>query len=282
MDKKEMEGKYCIVTGANSGIGKETAIGLAKAGAYVVFTARDKKRGEEARAEIVKRSGNEHVELLVADLSTHAGVQSLATQYLQKHDQLHVLVNNVGGLFQTFEKNKDGMELTFALNYYAPFLLTHLLLDTMKKSAPARIINVASRVQAESLHIGKLLHPAPYKSMQVYGTSKLAVIMFTYTIAEKLQGTGVTVNAVHPGVIFTPQSARVAPTFFSPLLKLFMSSPEKGAQPSLRLAMEPTLQTVSGNYYNQFTPKRTVPFSYDKQEQEKLYEWSLALVGKYS
>ncbi|MBU5441085.1 SDR family oxidoreductase [Paenibacillus sp. MSJ-34] len=275
----DMNGKLCLITGANSGIGKETALGLAKAGAHVVIAARDVKRGEEAKADIIERSGNRNVELLLADMSTGDGIRSLAEQYLSRHKQLHVLINNAGGLFQQYQKNAEGMEMTFALNYYAPFLLTHLLLDTLKASAPARIVNVASRVQAKSLNIDQLPEPVPYNSMKAYGASKLAVVMFTYTLARRLSGTSVTVNAVHPGVIYTPQSARMAPSLFRPLLKLFMSNPEKGAEPSLRLATDSSLEGVSGQYFHKKEPKQTGPFSYDNRQQEKLYERSLEWSG---
>ncbi|WP_144939270.1 SDR family oxidoreductase [Paenibacillus sp. 32O-W] len=274
-----MNGKLCLITGANSGIGRETALGLAKSGAHVVMAARDPKRGEEAQADIIKRSGNRSVELLVADMSTSDGVRSLAEQYLYRHDKLHVLINNAGGVFKDYQKNAEGMEMTFALNYYAPFLLTHLLLDTLKRSAPARIVNVASEVQAETLNIEQMIAPAKYNSLKVYGASKLAVVMFTYALARKLSGTFVTVNAVHPGVIYTPQSSRMAPSIFRPLLKLFMSSPEKGAGPSLRLAADPSLEGISGQYFKQMEQKQTGPFSYDQQQQERLYERSLKWCG---
>ncbi|GIP36079.1 SDR family oxidoreductase [Paenibacillus sp. J2TS4] len=274
-----LNGRYCLITGANSGIGKETALGLAKSGAHVVMAARDTKRGEEAKADIIERSGNGNVELILADMSTSDGIRSLAKQYLNRYEKLHVLINNAGGVFKDYRKNAEGMELTFALNYYAPFLLTHLLLDTLKKSAPARIVNVASEVQAESLNIEQLADPVKYNSLKVYGASKLAVVMFTYTLARKLSGTSVTVNAVHPGVIYTPQSARMAPSLLRPLLKLFMSSPDKGAEPSLRLAADPSLEGVSGHYYKQKEQKQTGPFSYDQQQQEQLYERSLEWCG---
>lgn len=275
----DMKGKFCLITGANSGIGKETALGLAKAGAHVVMAARDAKRGEEAKADIVERSGNRNVELLLADMSASDGIRSLAEQYLSRHERLHVLINNAGGLFQAHQKNAEGMEMTFALNYYAPFLLTHLLLDKLKESAPARIVNVASQVQAKSLNIEQLADPVPYHSMKAYGASKLAVVMFTYALARRLAGTSVTVNAVHPGVIYTHLSARMAPAFVHPLLKLFMSSPEKGAKPLLRLATDPSLEGASGHYYKQTERKQTGPFSYDLQQQEKLYERSLEWSG---
>ena len=153
------------------------------------------------------------------------------------------------------------------------------MLETIKRSAPARIINVASEMHAKSLIIEKLINDVNYKPMKVYGASKLAVIMLTFALARKLSGTAVTVNAVHPGVIYTHQSARMAPTFFRPLLKLFMSSPEKGALPSLKLAMDSSLDGVTGQYYYKETKKQTGPFSMDIEYQEKLYEKSLIWGG---
>ncbi|MEF2245729.1 SDR family oxidoreductase [Paenibacillus sp. IITD108] len=271
----KMTGKICLVTGASTGIGKETALGLAKSGAYVVIGARSRERGEAAQKDIIQRSGNRNVELILADLTTSDGIRSLANQFLSRHDKLHVLINNAGGVFKDYQKNNDGMELTFALNYYAPFLLTQLLLETIKRSAPSRIINVASEMHAESLDIEKLTDPVQYSSMKVYSASKLAVIMFTYALARELSGTAVTVNAVHPGVIYTPQSARMAPSFFRPLLKLFMSSPEKGAKPSLKLAMDCSMEGITGQYYKKEIKKQTGAYSMDIKQQGKLYEQSL-------
>lgn len=276
-----MAGKYCLITGANSGIGKETALGLAQAGAHVVIAARDRQRGEAARAEIAQASGNKQVALLVADLSVSSGVHALAQQYRQQYGKLHVLINNAGGTFSKYERNADGMEMTFALNYLSPFLLVHLLLDLLQASSPARIINVASRMQSSELQLDKLLDPgaAGYRSLAVYSHVKLANIMFTYAMARRLEGTGVTVNAVHPGIIFTPQSSRGVPAFMHPLLRLFMASPAAGAAPSVKLAVDPQLAGETGRYYDRLQPKSSRPCSYDVELQERLYAQSLEWAG---
>jgi NAD(P)-dependent dehydrogenase (short-subunit alcohol dehydrogenase family) len=272
-------GNVCLVTGGNSGIGLETAVGLASGGAAVAIVSRDATRGEQAREAIARRSGNSNVELIVADLSSGQGVRQAAEQFLSRHDRLHVLVNNAGGVFRRRQMNPDGIEMTFAVNYMAPFLLTHLLLDALKAAGSARIVNVASEIQAKSLDLEQLRDPAAYSAMKVYGRSKLAVVLFTYRLAEKLRGTPVTVNAVHPGAVYTPLSARFAPAFLRPAMRLFMDSPERGAQPSLRLALAPELEGVTGKYYNKLQEKRTVPISYDAALQERLYERSLEWSG---
>ncbi|XID93877.1 SDR family oxidoreductase [Paenibacillaceae bacterium WGS1546] len=263
-----------LVTGGNSGIGLETAVGLASSGATVVIVSRDAKRGEQAREEITRRSGNSGIELIVADLSFGASVRQAAEQFLSRHDRLHVLVNNAGGLFQQLQMSPDRFEMTFALNYLAPFLLTHTLLGALKAGG-GRIVNVASAVQAKTLDLDQLRDPGSYSSMKVYGRAKLAVIMFTYWLAKKLKGTGVTVNALHPGAIYTPQSSRTVPGFLRPAMRLFMASPEQGAQPSLRLALAPEMEGVTGKYYNKLQEARTVPISYNSELQERLYERSL-------
>jgi len=274
-------GKVCLVTGGNSGIGLETAIGLASSGATVVIVSRDAKRGVQAKEEIARRSGNSRVELIVADLSSRGGVRHAAEQFLSRHERLHVLVNNAGGLFHQKQMSSDRFEMTFAINYLAPFLFTHLLLDALKACESARIVNVASAVQAKSLdaELEQLREPVSYSSMKVYGQAKLSVILFTYWLAKKLQGTGVTVNALHPGAIYTPQSSRVVPGFLRPAMRLLMALPEKGALPSLRLALAPELEGVTGKYYNKLQEARSVPISYNAELQEQLYEYSLNWCG---
>lgn len=259
-----------LVTVGNSGIGLETAVGLASSGATVVIVSRDARRGEQAMEEIIRRSDNSRVELIIADLSFSAGIQQTAEQFLSRHDKLHVLVNNAGGLFQQLQMSPDRFEMTFAINYLAPFLLTHLLLDALKVGG-GRIVNVASAVQAKTLDLDQLRDPASYSSMKVYGQAKLAVIMFTYWLAKKMKGTGVTVNALHPGAIYTPQSARTVLDFLRPVMRLFMSSPEQGARPSLRLALAPELEGVTGKYFNKLQEAQSVPISYNEAMQEKLY-----------
>lgn len=274
---KDYSKKVCLVTGGNSGIGLETAIGLASSGATVVIVSRDAERGEKAKEKIIYRSGNSKIELIVADLSHRRGVQQAAEQFLSRYEQLHVLVNNAGGMFQKYHKSQDNSEMTFAINYLAPFHLTHLLLDALKADDSARVINIASTVQAKTLDadLNQLREPASYSSMEVYGRAKLAVVMFTYWFAKKLEGTGVTVNALHPGTIYTPQSSRTVPGFLRPVMRWVMSTPQQGAQLSLHLSLAPELEGVTGKYYKKFKEAKSVPISYNKEWQERLYERSL-------
>src|SRR6266704_5424053 len=190
-----MQGKICMVTGANSGIGKATALALAQMGATVVMVCRDRARGEEARSEITMKSRNNAVDLLQADLSSQQSIRQLVGNFQHHYTHLHVLINNAGAAFPGRRRETvDGLEMTFAVNYLAPFLLTNLLLDLLKASAPARIVNVSSNSHEAGYIKLDDLQAEHYKSMRAYGQSKLAVVLFTYELARRLQGTGVTAN----------------------------------------------------------------------------------------
>ncbi len=203
-DTTTMKDKVVMVTGANSGIGKAASLALAKMGATVVMVARSRERGEAARSEIVRKSQNNAVDLLLADLSSLESVRILASEFRKKYSELHVLINNAGLFNQRRSVTIDGYENTFATNYLAPFLLTNLQLDLLKASAPSRIINVSSvghyngHINFDDINLEK-----EYGGWKAYGQSKLALVLFTHELAKKLQGTGVTVNAVHPGTVAT-------------------------------------------------------------------------------
>lgn len=274
-----MKDRICLVTGANSGIGLATAAGLARQGARVVLACRNPERGEAARREIAETTGNRNVDLLIADLSSQRDVRRLAEQVRERYGRLHVLVNNAGGLFPKRQTSPDGFEMTLAVNYLSPFLLTHLLLEELEKGGRARVVNVASEVQAKRLDPEDLPNPAAYGSFQAYGQAKLAVVLMTYYLAVRVRERGITVNALHPGVVYTPQASRVAPAFARPLMKLFMASPEKGARTSLYLASSPEAESLTGRYFKDGKPKRSVPVSYDEELQRRLYERSLEWTG---
>ena len=190
-----MSGRICMVTGANSGIGKATALGLARAGAHVIMVCRDRTRGENVQHEIIQQSGNPEIELLLADLSSQQSIRQLVHDFTQRYAYLHVLVNNAGGVFARRRLSVDGLEMTFALNHLASFLLTNLLLDTLKASAPARIINVSSIAQAQGfIDLDDLQAVKKYRVMRAYAQSKLANVLFTYALGHRLRGSGVTVN----------------------------------------------------------------------------------------
>src|SRR5437868_1262283 len=201
MTEHHLQGKICLVTGSTSGIGKVTARELANRGATVVLVSRSRAKGEATQAAIKQATGNPHVELLVADLSVLQDVRRLATEFQHTHRHLHLLVNNAGGAYPTRTLTSEGFEATLAVNYLAPFLLTELLLDTLKASAPARIVNVSSAQHATvSMEFDNLQGEKKYANLRNYGQAKLALLLWTYELARRLEGTGVTVNALHPGV----------------------------------------------------------------------------------
>ncbi len=269
---------------ANSGIGKATALGLAQMGATVVMVCRDRARGEEARSEITTKSKNNAVDLLLADLSSQQSIRQLVGNFQHHYTHLHVLINNAGATFPGRRRETvDGLEMTFAVNYLAPFLLTHLLLDLLTASAPARIVNVSSdshrsgSIQLDDLQAEKL-----YRPMRTYPQAKLAVVLFTYELARRLQGTGVTANCLHPGFVATNFAQSDGEPAVRPLVKLigsFGTSPEKGAKTSIYLASSPDVEGVTGTYFVKSMPKRSATISYDESLQRQLWEQSAKLVN---
>ncbi len=278
-----MQGKICLLTGANSGIGKATALGLAQLGATVVMVCRDRARGEAAQSEIKAKSGNDAIDLLLADLASQQSIRQLAEDFKQRYSQLHVLINNAGVYNLTRRETVDGLEMMFAVNHLAPFLLTNLLLDVIKASAPARIINVSSRShEAGYINLEDLQSEKHYRPIRTYGQSKLAMVLFTYELARRLQGTGVTVNSLHPGFVATniaqgnlPPVARATAKV---ILSIFGTSPEEGAKTSIYLASSPDVAGITGKYFVKSVPKRSTPISYDESLQQRLWEESARLV----
>jgi len=281
--KSSMHGKICMVTGANSGIGKATALALAQMGATVVMVCRDRARGEEARREITTKSRNTAVDLLLADLSSQQSIRQLVGNFKQRYTHLHVLINNAGAAFTGRRETVDGLEMTFAVNYLAPFLLTNLLLDVLKASAPARIVNVSSNShEAGYIAMDDLQAEQHYSNMRAYGQAKLAVVLFTYELARRLQGTGVTANCLHPGFVATHFGQRDVGPAFRLLVKVigrFGTSPEKGAKTSIYLASSPEVEGVTGQYFVKSMPKRSAAISYDESLQRHLWEQSAKLVN---
>ncbi|MFQ5793638.1 MAG: SDR family oxidoreductase [Candidatus Bipolaricaulia bacterium] len=243
-----MQGKTRIVTGANSGIGKATALGLAKLGVTVVMVCRNPRKGEAAMAEIKAQSGNESVDLMIADLSSQQSIRQLVADFTDRYQRLHVLINNAGLHLSRRFVTADGIETTFAVNHLASFLLTNLLLDVLKASAPARIVNVTSSAHSRTMDFDNLQGEKQYNGMQTYTQSKLANILFTYELARRLEGTGVTVNCLHPGTVRSGLQ-RNLPRIFR-LLRLFFATPEKGAETSIYLASSPEVEGVSGKYFS--------------------------------
>ena len=281
-----MQGKIILITGANSGIGKETAVALARAGATVVFTSRDPQKGEQAAADIRQRSGAD-VALMPLDLASFPSIRALADGFLQRYEQLHVLINNAGLILTERTETEQGFETTFGVNHLGHFLLTQLLLDRIKASAPARIINVASNAHRfarggldfDDLHLTK-----SYGGMQAYGRSKLANIYFTRELARRLEGSGVTVNAVHPGGVATgfARDGDVKPPFswFWTIASPFLRSPEKGAQTSIFLASSPELDGVTGKYFANSKETQPTSIAQDDEAVRRLWTASEELIAQ--
>lgn len=277
-----MVGKVVMVTGANAGIGKETALSLARMGATVVLVCRSRSKGEAAQADIQTASNNPHVDLILADFASLAAVRRAAETFLARYDRLDVLVNNAGLYLGKRLLSADGYEMTFAVNHLAPFLLTNLLLDTLKASAPARIINVSSGAHAAGrIRFDDLQSARGYQGFRAYADSKLANILFSNELARRLAGTGVTANSLHPGAVAS-NFAQDTGGFFGQLFKLarpFMRTPEQGAQTSIYLASAPEIADVSGVYFVDSRPARTAPQANDAAAAQRLWEVSAELVG---
>lgn len=283
----DMSGKTVVVTGANSGIGKETAVELAKMGATVVVTARDSGRGEASLSEIRSRSGNEAVDLAVFDLGDLASVRSGASEILAKCDRIDVLVNNAGVVLSDRHESADGFEATFAVNHLGPFLLTELLLDRIKESAPARIVNVASTAHKGArggLDFDDLQSTRGYSGMRVYSESKLANIYFTTELARRLAGSGVTVNCLHPGTVATGYGrdgdTRGILSFGLKLIKPFILTPSKGARTSVYLASSPDVANVSGKYFIKCRPATPSKAARDADAAKRLWQVSEELIAQ--
>ena len=275
-----MAGKTCILTGANTGIGKATALGLAKMGATVVMVCRSLERGEAAMAEIKRGSGNDSVSLLLADLSSRAAIHRLAADFKAKYPNLHVLINNAGIIPKKRTVAEDGLETQFAVNHVAYFLLTNLLLDQLKASAPSRIINVSSQVHnGASIDFDDLQSERSYSPTRVYGWTKLANVLFTYELAHRLEGTRVTVNCLHPGTVATNILADYMPGGLRFMAKMIGVSSEEGAQTSLFLATSPEVEGVSGKYFVNQGAVHSSKASYDKTAARRLWQVSAELTG---
>ena len=275
--RSNMNGKVCLVTGANSGIGKEAALGLARLGATVVIVARDRNKGEAAVSEIRQATGNQNVNLIVADLSSMMSVRDLASTFLGEYPKLHVLINNAGTYLPKRITTADGYEAVFATNHLGHFLLTSLLLDLLKSSAPSRIINVTSDAhRGAEIDFEDLMQEKKYSAFKAYHQSKLANVLFTYQLAKVLEGTGVTVNCLHPGVVRTGFGKDMG-GLFSISVKLagpFMMRPAKAAQALVYMASAPELEKVSGKHFAKGKEKESSMESYDVEAAKRLWQVS--------
>jgi retinol dehydrogenase 14 len=277
-----MSGRTVLVTGGSGGIGKATALGLAAMGAHLAITGRDHGRTEEAAREI-RAAGGGRVDAFVADLSSQAEVRRLADEVIKSLPRIDVLVNNVGGFWNTRHVTADGLERTFALNHLAPFLLTSLLLGRLKHSAPARVVTVASNAQALGrIGFDDLQGERSYSGARAYNQSKLANVLFTYELARRLRGTAVTANALHPGVVrtsFGAEDPNGVQRLLVPFMRPFMKAPAQGAATSIHLASAPDLAQVTGRYFAGSKPRKSAPRSYDQATAERLWQVSADLAG---
>jgi retinol dehydrogenase-14 len=277
-----MAGKTVLVTGGSGGIGKATAVGLATLGAHLAITGRDRERTDSAAREI-RAAGGGPVDVFVADLSSQTEVRRLAGEALQRLPRIDVLVNNVGGYWNSRHVTADGLERTFALNHLAPFLLTHLLLDRLTHNSPARVVTVSSHAHAQGrIDFDDLQGERHYSGAKAYNQSKLANVLFTYELATRLLDQAVvTANVVHPGVVSTSFGAEDPATvqrLFIPLLRHLMKAPAHGAATSIYVASAPHLEQVTGRYFTNSKPKKSSQRSYDVDVAARFWDISADLV----
>ncbi|KAH8314464.1 hypothetical protein KR059_009173 [Drosophila kikkawai] len=283
-------GKVAIVTGGNTGLGKETVMELARRGATVYMACRNKEKGEKARREIVKTTGNSNVFSRECDLSSQDSIREFVSGFKKEQRELHILINNAGVFWVPRSLTKEGYEMHLGVNHIGHFLLTHLLLDVLKRSAPSRVVVVSSKahergqIQSEDINSNR-----SYDEGVAYCQSKLANILFARELAIRLEGTGVTVNALNPGiadteiarnVIFfqTKFAQYVVETILRPLLWSLMKTPRNGAQTTLYAALDPDLETVSGQYFSDCKPAPLAPAALDNQ----MGQWLWAKTEKWA
>ncbi len=281
-----MQNKFCMITGANRGMGKVTALELARMGGQIIMVCRNQKKGIRAKNEIIKETNNSNVELMICDLSSQASIRKLVDNYLTQYDKLHVLINNAGIMVGKRTETIDGFETGFAVNYLAPFLLTNLFLNILKTSGPSRVINVSSGMHHRaSIDLEDLQSKKNYSSIRVYGLSKLANILFTYELHNRLRDSGVSkvvVNAVHPGFTRTNFGKNVSILYriALALIHTFRGIPaEKGAETSIYLASSPDIANISGKYFVKKQPVKSSALSYDQELQQQLWKISEKLTG---
>ncbi|HEU4328777.1 MAG TPA: SDR family oxidoreductase [Roseiflexaceae bacterium] len=282
MQSEQMSGKICLVTGGSSGIGKATALELAQRGAHVVIVARDPERTEQAAAEIRRDSGNPLVDAIRADLSVQQQVRDLAAQIVGRYPRLDVLVNNAGVYLRQRQLTPDGMEMTLAVQYLAPFLLTNLLRDLLARSAPARIVNVSSVFHhLGRIDFGNLQGERFYEGTLAYAQSKVATILFTRELARRLAGSAVVANSMEPGAVAT-RIGRSAPLYFQLSLGLLwpvLRSPAEGARTIVHLACAPEAASVTGGHFVDCRERTPAPTGRDDALAQCLWAFSEQLTG---
>ena len=278
-----MNGKVCMITGANSGIGKETARELSRMGATIIMLCRNEKKGKVSLEDIKSDTKNDKIELFIADLEKPETIKQMVKKFKEKYDRLDVLVNNAGLILLKHQLNENGIERTLAINHIGHFILTSLLLDLLKASAPSRIINVSSAGHTMAkLNFDDLMLKKKFGPLRAYGNSKLANLLFTYELSRKLEDTNVTVNAVHPGWVrsnFGQPDTNKFVNFFYMLMSPFMINPQKGARTSIYLASSPEVKQTTGKYFTKCKAIKSSKLSYNPEVQRKLWEITEKLTG---
>ncbi|XP_077594503.1 retinol dehydrogenase 13-like isoform X1 [Stigmatopora nigra] len=284
----KLSGKTVIITGANTGIGKETAQELAQRGGRIIMGCRDMEKCEAAAKEIRGNTLNPHVYACHLDLASIKSIREFAERIKEKEKRVDVLINNAGVMRCPAWKTEDGFDMQFGVNHLGHFLLTNLLLEKLKECAPSRVINLASlaHIVGEMDFDDLNWEKKKFNTKLAYCQSKLAIVLFTRELAKRLQGTGVTVNAVHPGVVSTQlgrhtglHQSQISSTVLSPFFSLLVKSPKLGAQPSVYLAVAEELEGVTGRYYDVMVEKEPAPRALDEEAAAKLWEVSSRLVG---
>lgn len=272
-----------LVTGGSAGMGKAAATMLAREGAKVIILCRNKERGETALENIKKESGNDNVEMMLCDLGSIKSIYAFAEEFKKKYKKLNVLVNNAGVIVPGRHETKDGFELQFGVNHLGHFLLTNLLLDSLEAGKPSRIVVVASGAhKVGKIYMDDVNLTKNYNVVRSYSQSKLANILFTYELSEKLKGSGITVNCLHPGAVATQMGINRKTgfgKFITGLLKPFFQSPEQGASTAVYLAVSKEVEGVSGKYFYKSKPIKSSDLSYDKELARKLWELSEKMTG---
>jgi NAD(P)-dependent dehydrogenase (short-subunit alcohol dehydrogenase family) len=277
-----MTGKTVLVTGATNGIGKIAALELARQGAHVALVARNQAKGEAVLAEIRKATGNTNLELYLADLSSMAEIRKLASEFKAKHASLDVLINNAGAFYNERKQSADNLEMTFALNHIAYFLLTNLLLDTLKAAPKARVVSVSSAAHLSGkIKFDNLQGEKKFNGWQAYSDSKLENVLFTIELARRLEGSNVTANCLHPGFVktaFGSGNTGFVASLLSLAQNLVAITPEAGADTIIYLASSSDVEGVTGKYFEKRKVKASSPASLDQSTQKKLWDVSAKLV----
>jgi NAD(P)-dependent dehydrogenase (short-subunit alcohol dehydrogenase family) len=272
-----MKGKICLITGGNSGIGKATAMELARKGSTIVLMCRNEERGQKARQEIIENTGNSHVDLLLADLSSQSSVKQAAEDFKKKYNKLDVLINNAAVFLSKRSETEDGIETTFATNYLSHFILTHLLLDSLEASGEGRIINVASKHNGIKINFDDLMTKQNYAFFRAVGPTKLGLILFTNELSKRLAGKPITVNSLHPGIIRS-NLMHDMPWVLRTLFKTLSARAEKGAVTPVYLASSPAVEGVSGKFFVNCKEAETTDAAKDQDSARKLWDISMSLI----